>query len=137
HESDVGTSMSLPTKLGQPEIQFFSHAEFRLELVTPDDVLKMGPLRQDAKYFRDRIAALRNELTTRWRDRSPKSQKELIEAAYFFRDAELIDELRKLFDEWTAPTAEKPLDVDFVTQLTRCLSVVGDERDFAAFEQLS
>jgi hypothetical protein len=123
----------LPQKL---EIRFFHNAEFRLERVAPQDVIRTGPLRQDAKLFRERTAALRKELSTTQRDRLSERENNLISAAYLYRDAALIDRVRKEFDEWIALPADEFATRSFPTHLAYCLATVGDARDFKAFHQL-
>jgi hypothetical protein len=134
---DQGTPVPLPKKLGAAEIAFFDRALFRLELVNADEVFKAGPLRQDAKLFRDRTDALHSEALSVGRERFKQKRQELTQAAYLFRDPELIATVRKLLDDWIArPPAEVSGQV-FPRYLAYCLAELGDERDFAAFHRMA
>lgn len=132
--SDQGTYMPLPKKPGEPELAFFGCALFRLEVVTPEDVLKTGPLRQDAKLCRERTAALRQEITAS--GELKKNQHDAVQAAYLFRDGEMIGGVRKMLDDWIARPPTELVGQSFPTYPAYCLGDLGDERDLAAFHRL-
>jgi hypothetical protein len=137
HSSDHGAYVPLPKKSGEPELMFFGSALFRLELVTPQDVLKAGPLRQDAKLCRERTAALRREIISTGRERSKEYPRDVVHAAYLFRDAELIGGVRQMLDDWIARPPAEVVGQQFPTYLADCLGDLGDERDLAAFHRLT
>jgi hypothetical protein len=136
HTSDVGKYAPLPTKLGEPELVLFDQTLFRLELVTAEDVLRVGPLRQDAKLFRARTDALRREVLAPIRGDLLQRGRDLIEAAYVFRDPILIEALRALLDDWIALPPERFVHQTFPSGLVDCLAELGDEQDFVAFRRL-
>jgi hypothetical protein len=134
--NDVASHIPVPKKRGEVEFLFFDRAMFRLELVEAEDVLKAGPLRQDAKFYLERTEALRREVHTTGQKRFTADQRELIAATYLFRDPELIDGVRKVLDEWIARPPQEVRQQAFPRYVAYCLAELGDERDFAAFHRM-
>jgi len=140
---DVGALAVAPKKRGEPELFLYERALFRVERVTHEDVLKMGPLRQDAKLCRERIDALHREALSVVRERLKQNgrelvlaRRELVQATYLFRDSELLDCVRKVLADWTPPAPTEVVVLPFPTSVADCLADLGDERDFAAFHRL-
>jgi hypothetical protein len=138
HVGDRGDWITLPKKASEPEFRFIGSTLFRLEVVTAEDVLKTGPLRQDAWFFRARIGGLRREvLEALHLTFFPQNRHNLVKAAYLFRHPDLLAAVRKVFDDWIA---KPPLDFDGTVgprYLADCLADLGDEQDFAAFHQMA
>jgi hypothetical protein len=133
---DRGHHQLLPAKLGEVEVLFFARAVFRIENVPAGDVLKAEPLRQDPNYFREHTEALKREILKTQRDNLAQSENVLIDAAYVFREPELIDGVREAFDRWIALPPKDFATRSFPTHLAYCLAAVGDGRDFEAFRRL-
>jgi hypothetical protein len=132
-----GRRMPMPKKLGDVEVRFSKRAVFRVELVSAEDVLKLGPLRQDAQYFHDRTDALKQDILKTHRKQIDESESSLAEAAHVFRDAELIDAVRGALDRCIELKPADFRERSFPSQLTSCLAALGDEREVATFQRLA
>ncbi|MCI0642364.1 MAG: hypothetical protein L0Y70_25080 [Gemmataceae bacterium] len=135
--SDIGTDMPLPKKPGAAEVYFFGDsftrvALFRVEWLTEEKLAKAEPLRQDPDFYRRRLAELRQEMFTKFRDTLLHNQN-LDEAALLFLEPFLLEEIRRRLAHWidNGPFKEDSRGVPHAW--TRTLELLGEPKDFGLF----
>lgn len=130
--SDIATGMPLPAKAGESQVAFFAHALFRIEMLSARQVAAVVPLRQDATAYRQRTAALRQELFSTHQD-ALTADGALPDAVRVFPEASLINRLRKGLADWI----DEPADMrGFPHPLCGALAAVSVPADFDLFHRL-
>ena len=132
-ESDTATGMPLPRK--GVEVGFF-HGIFLVELLTPEQAAREGPLRRDPEFFKRRTAELHKLLLTTHLPRVLADDRSLETAAITLQDPSLMTEVRKRLNAWIDRTPEQARN-SFPSELLDALQHNGTAGDFALFERLS
>ncbi|WP_020470751.1 hypothetical protein [Zavarzinella formosa] len=139
----VGESGRLPEKPGQIEMVYHK-ALFRIEHLTAAQVEKAEPLRQNAAFFRDRVAAIQKEAIAAHRVKPITDERLLIQASQLFQDPVFNDELRAKLSKWIdRPTKELAHKDDdrflaiIPNLLTYALARSGEPKDFELFHRLA
>ena len=129
------TTMRLPEKAGQVETAFHQGL-FRVERLTAAQVARAQPLRQDAAFFRDRVAAIQKEVVAAHRARPLRLEHELAEAAALFREPAFVEAVRAGLARWIERTPAEVAGKGFPNSLAFALAQCGEAKDFQLFHRL-
>lgn len=135
-ESDACTYMPRPKKPGASTVGF-RDAIFVVELLTPEQVLKEEPLRQDAAFYKQRTAELQKVLLTTHRATLLANDHSLAHGAEVLRDPTLRDEVRKRLNAWIDLTPAEVRGAEFPGTLLDALRHCGDDSDLALLNRLT
>jgi hypothetical protein len=135
-ESDLGTSMLLPKKPGAVEVAFRG-AIFIVEHLTPEQLAREQPLRQDPGHFQRRTAELRQALMTTHLPKLLADERALANGARTLRDPRLLAEARRRLNAWIEKTPAEVKNDGPSTHLTGVLQVLGDAGDFEVLHRLA
>src|SRR5262249_8340649 len=135
-ESDMGTSMPLPKKAGGVEIGFRGGI-FVVEQLTPEQLAREQPLRQDAAHYHRRTAELRQARLGAPLPQLLTDSRTLAHGARVLRDSRLLDEARKRLNAWIARTPAEVNNNGVSLDLTGVLQELGDAGDFELLHRLA
>ncbi len=127
HVSDLGHRVPLPSAPGAVQVALFHDAAFRVERLTPQQVRDYRPLRQDPDHFHTRLAVLRHELLTAYRELLTKDDRHLGSAAVLLREPFLVDRVRRQCREWVERAGDDL--IGFPREALRALGEAGDAAD--------
>ena len=135
HRSDVATRLNFPKKSGGVAYTFHGGA-FRVERLSPEQVARLQPLRRDPKYFRERAAAIRQELLMAHRNTWAQSEHGKIEIARLFPEPDLIEEVRTILTDWIEKEPSAVAGKGWPGAASDALAHLGTAKDFAVFHRL-
>ncbi|MSQ95314.1 MAG: hypothetical protein EXR98_12255 [Gemmataceae bacterium] len=131
-ESDLATSMSLPTK-PDTRVLGFRNGIFVVELLSAKQLANENPLRQDPEHFWQRTKELMALLLTTHRAKLTKDERSLAHAIDITRDSKLLDEAHRQLNGWIDKPTKEVGDCD---RLASAVLRNGDERDIALAARL-
>jgi len=135
-ESDLATTMRLPTNVGDVAIRVFSGAAYRAQRLSPEEAKAFEPLRDDPKFYRQRTAELHRELLEKHKPVIAAHSAALAAAALLLRDPGLVNRVRADLRRWIVKSPDEVRGRGFPNDLCDVLAKVGTVEDFKLFHEL-